>query len=269
VLGGYAQLRRWLLEEATSRPPAREASLALLQGLCRWWWRVDAIGLERIPTHGPVLLMSNRAGSLLPYESLVVATALRQARPHGRTARPLVDEWVLDLPVLGPLLIAAGARTATPASARAVVDAGEVAAMLPEAPVAGPKPPERRYRISRFARGGFFRLAVKTGTPIVPVAVIGAEEAQPVLYRLDVGGPLGLPALAITPTFPLLGIAGLVPLPVKWTLHVGEPVDVAARYRPEASDDPMLVRGLRDHVRERLQGLVSEGVRRRRGVFVG
>ena len=97
---------------------------------------------------------------------------------------------------------------------------------------------------------------------------MGAEESQPVLWRLDaLGRWLGLPTLPITPTFPWLGPAGLVPLPAKWTLHVGEPLDVAAHHSPDAARDPRVVALVRDQVRERLQALVSEGVRRRHAIF--
>ena len=103
-----------------------------------------------------------------------------------------------------------------------------------------------------------------------PVAVIGAEEVHQVLARLDLPGRLlRLPTLPVTPTFPWLGLAGLVPLPTKWTLHFGEPLDVAARHAASDAVDAARVAGLRDQVRERLQGLVVEGLRRRRSVFRG
>ena len=122
----------------------------------------------------------------------------------------------------------------------------------------------------RFGRGAFARVAIATGTPIVPVAVIGAEEVHPVLARLDLPGRLlGLPTLPVTPTFPWLGLWGLVPLPTKWTLLFGEPLDVAARHGASDASEPARVARLRDQVRERLQALVLERLRRRRSLFLG
>jgi len=133
-----------------------------------------------------------------------------------------------------------------------------------------PKPFRDRYRLGRFGRGAFARVAIATGTPIVPVAVIGAEEVHPVLARLDLPGRLlGLPTLPVTPTFPWLGLWGLVPLPTKWTLLFGEPLEVAARHGVSDASDPARVARLRDQVRERLQALVLEGRRRRRSLFLG
>ena len=130
-------------------------------------------------------------------------------------------------------------------------------------------PFDRRYRIGRFGHPAFIRVAIETGTPIVPVAEIGAEESQPVLTRIAGPKRLGLPALPITPTFPLLGLAGLLPLPTKWTIHVGEPLAVAEHYPAASARDRAALRLLRDQVRERLQALVSEGLRRRRGCVFG
>src|SRR5262249_3863476 len=123
---------------------------------------------------------------------------------------------------------------------------------------------------ARFGRGTFARLAIEMRATIVPVAVIGSEEIHPVLGRLDAPGRLlGLPTLPITPTFPWFGLARLVPLPTKWTLPVGGPLDVGARHPPGDGGSASAVGGLRDRVRERLQALILEGLRRRRTVFGG
>ena len=104
----------------------------------------------------------------------------------------------------------------------------------------------------------------------IGLQVIGAEEVHPVIARLDLPGQLlGLPTLPVTPTFPWLGLWGLVPLPTKWTLLFGEPLDVAARHGASDASDATRVARLRDQVRERLQALVLEGLRRRRSLFSG
>ena len=241
----------------------------LLEALYRYWWRVEAVGLDRVPSSGRVLLVANRGGALLPYEALMIRVALATRHPAHRTSSPLVDEWLADSVLVGAILARAGIVRTTSAARRLLVR-DEVVIVCPEGQRAVAKSFRERYRLRPFGRGAFARLAIETRTPIVPVAVVGAEEVQPVLARLDLPGRLlGLPTLPLTPTFPWLGLAGLVPLPTKWTLIAGDPLDVPARHAPGDATDPAAVGRLRDQVRERLQALVLEGLRRRRSLFLG
>jgi 1-acyl-sn-glycerol-3-phosphate acyltransferase len=256
LLSAYSHVSRWIAGEEA---PGTGIGSAALRALYRYWWRVDAVGLERVPRHGPVMVVANRASALPPYDAFMIAVALQGANPE-RPVHPLVDDWLLRLPVARQTLDALGALPATAGRAKKLLEAGGAAIVFPEGKEALAKPTARHYRVSRFGRTPLLRAAVQTGTPIVPIAVIGSEEVHPVLCRLDaIGRPLGLPALPLT--------AGFVPLPTKWTLYVGEPLDVGGRLRPEDADDREQMRLLRDQIRERLQALVSEGVRRRRGLF--
>lgn len=253
VLAGTDRVRRALGGDA-------EAAARLLAGpfdlLYRWWWRVDVVGLERLPRRGPVLVVANRAPAVLPWEAAILARALARDGLESRWVRPLLDAWVLGLPVLGATLGALGALPATAAAARRVLDAGEIAVAFPEGLGAIAKRGDQRYRLAGFRQAGALRAASQAQAPIVPVAVVGAEEAQPVLWRVErLGRLLGLPALPITPA--------LVPLPIKWTIHVGEPFDPPRR----GAGDRRAVRALAERVRERLQGLLSDGVGRRPGLF--
>jgi 1-acyl-sn-glycerol-3-phosphate acyltransferase len=249
-----------------ARDVERDLARALLDVLYRWWWRVEPVGLDRVPPTGPVVVVANRGGALVPYEALMIQAALAIAQPARRRARPVVDDWLARLPVLGATLRATGAIRA--GTVRRHLGAGEAVVVCPEA--GPPKTFRQRYRLAPFGRAPFARIAIETGTPIVPVAVIGSEESEPVLARIDVGGRLlGLPPVPITPTFPWLGVAGLVPLPTKWLLLVGEPLDVAAQHAASVARDAAAVAALREQVRERLQALVLEGLRRRRSVFRG
>jgi 1-acyl-sn-glycerol-3-phosphate acyltransferase len=252
VLETADRLRRAAAGETEATAALLEAPLDLLY---RWWWRVDVVGLERLPRRGPVLVMANRGGTLLPYEAFMLARALGSAAPESRPARPLLDDWLLRVPLVGGAATALGAVAASPAALRRVLAAGEVAITFPEGDDAVAKPVAHRYRLTAFARRSLLRVAIDARVPIVPVAVIGVEETQPVLWRVErLGRLLGLPAVPITPA--------LVPLPTKWTIHVGEPLDAAAH-----GGDRRALRTLRERVRERLQGLVSDGVRRRAGLF--
>jgi 1-acyl-sn-glycerol-3-phosphate acyltransferase len=254
---GYGLLRRVLAGEST----AVEVAEAPLNALYRWWWRIEVIGRERLPRRGPILVAANRGGSLMPYEAFMLARAFAARSGDGRIVRPLVDEWLLRLPLVGAALASLGGLPATTAGARSALAAGAMAIAFPEGPGAVAKPFSRRYRLAPFARGSLLRLAAEMGAAIVPVAVIGADEVHPVLWRLEgLGRMLGLPALPITPA--------LVPLPTKWTVHVGEPLHVPQRTAATLGRDVRALRALRVQVRERLQGLVSDGLRRRRGLFV-
>jgi 1-acyl-sn-glycerol-3-phosphate acyltransferase len=146
---------------------------------------------------------------------------------------------------------------------------GELAGVFPEGVKGVGKPFKNRYQLARFGRGGFVRLALRTGAPIVPCAVIGAEEIHPAIGSLNwLGKPFGLPFLPITPSFPLLGPLGMLPLPSKWWLDFADPIDTTA-YGPEAADDPILVNRLSEQVRSRIQRMIDSRLARRRSIWFG
>jgi len=142
-------------------------------------------------------------------------------------------------------------------------------AVFPEGIKGNVKYYRQRYQLQRFGRGGFIRLCMHTGTPIIPVAVVGAEEIHPVIARADwLGRLIGFPVLPITPTLPLLGPLGLVPLPSKWHIHFGKPINIG-RYAPEAAEDHILVNRLTLKVREVIQEMIKDNLKKRRSPFFG
>ena len=247
ALAAYAQARRDLPE---GMPGA--VSAALLALLYRYWWRVHVSGIDRVPVSGPALVVANRAPTLVPYEAFVITHALATAPPVGRRAVALVEGLLRPVPAL----------TISAASLRRVLERGDVVVVCPEGPRALYRPFRDRYRVASFGRNPFARVALEVGAPIVPVAVIGAAETHPVVTRFDaLGQALGLPTLPITPTFPWLGVAGLMPLPTKWTLHFGPALEIGSA--PESPGR------LRARVRERLQSIILDDLRRRRSIFFG
>ena len=269
LLSAYASAWRWAEETGEQLRTPRGAVDLWLTAVYRWWWRVEAFGLERIPSSGPVVVVVNRAGTVLPYDAVMVAVALRHEHPAQRVARPLVDDWIMSAPGVSVLANAVGAVPATVAALRRTLDAGEIAVIMPDGREACARSYDRRYRVGAFSRTAVLRAAVAAGASIIPVAVIGAEESQPVWWRFEaLGRAFGVPAVPITTTFPWLGLPGLVPLPTKWSLHAGESLETA-RYGAGAARTPAVVRTVRDQIRERLQALVTEGVRRRRSIFFG
>jgi 1-acyl-sn-glycerol-3-phosphate acyltransferase len=240
----------------------------LLEVLYTLWWRVETSGLERIPADGPALLVANHSG-VLPYDGLMIKLAVRRGHPRRRDCRLLALDMFALLPFLAPMLAKSGAVRAHPDNAERLLRAGELVGVFPEGVKGVGKRFRDRYRLARFGRGGFVRVALRTGAPIVPCAVVGAEEIHPVLAKADwVGRPFGLPYFPITPTFPLLGPLGLVPLPTKWSIEFADPIDVSG-YGAEAADDPIVVGRLSEEVRAAIQRMLDERLARRASVFLG
>ena len=236
--------------------------------LYRRWWRVDVEGIERVPDEGAALLVANHSGVVFPWDGAMLKVALRLEHPAQREMRPLIENFDFRLPFVGSFMTRTGGVRACPENAIALLRRREVVAVFPEGIRGMGKPFSRRYHLERFGRGGFVSIALRTGAPIVPVAVVGAEEIHPLIARWKLPARLlGLPYFPITPTFPWLGLAGLIPLPTKWTIRFGEPIEIAGRYDPEQADDPLLVDRLAAETQERIQDMLDEGLRRRRSVF--
>ena len=142
--------------------------------------------------------------------------------------------------------------------------------MFPEGVKGVGKRFRERYKLARFGRGGFVRVALRTGAPIIPCAIVGRGGDPPGAGKgIDwVGRPFGLPYLPLTPTFPWLGPLGLVPLPTKWSIDFGEPIDLS-QHGPDDADDPILVNRIVESVRETLQRMVDGRLVRRRSIWFG
>src|SRR5260370_8394677 len=163
----------------------------------------------------------------------MIRTAILAEHPNPRHARMLVVEWAFAMGFTNMLLIKTGNVLAHPDNAIALLERDEVGGGFREGVKGSAKHWRDRYRIRRFGRGGFVQVALRTGAPIIPVAVVGSEEIHPVIADLQpLARLLGLPTVPITPTFPWLGLAGLIPLPSKWFIAFGEPIP-AAHYRPQ------------------------------------
>jgi 1-acyl-sn-glycerol-3-phosphate acyltransferase len=249
-------------------PVFAERVRPLYEFLYTVWWRVEAAGVENVPASGPGLIVTNHSG-VLPYDGMMVKLAVRHGHPARRECRMLALDMFALLPFLAPLLAKHGEIRANPENAERVLRQGELVGVFPEGVKGVGKRFSQRYKLARFGRGGFIRVALRTGTPIVPCAVVGAEEIHPVIAKADwVGRPLGLPYFPITPTFPLLGPLGLVPLPTKWSIDFADPIPMAP-YGAAAADDPILVNRLSEQVRGVIQRMIDGRLARRRSVWFG
>ena len=240
----------------------------LLEFLYTVWWRVEPAGVENVPAEGPALVVANHSG-VLPWDGMMISLALRHEHPARRECRMLVLDMFALLPFLAPALARTGAVRACPENGERLLRAGELVGVFPEGVKGVGKRYRDRYKLARFGRGGFVRLALRTSAPIVPCAVVGAEEIHPVLAKADwVGRPFGLPYFPITPSFPHLGPLGVVPLPTKWSIDFADPIPTA-EYGPAGAEDPILVNRLSEQVRSVIQRMIDGRLARRRSIWFG
>jgi 1-acyl-sn-glycerol-3-phosphate acyltransferase len=241
----------------------------LLPALRPWfqrWFRVETQGLEHVPGSGGALVVANHSG-VVPVDALMTTVALHDEHPDARRLRLLGADLVFQYPFIGSLARKLGVTLASNEDAERLLSAGELVGVFPEGFKGVGKPFSERYTLQRFGRGGFVSAALRTGVPIVPCAIVGAEEIYPMLGNARTAARLlGLPYFPITPTFPLLGPLGAVPLPSKWLIAFGEPIETAS-YGPAAADDPMVVFNLTDQVRETIQHSLYRLLLQRRSVF--
>jgi nucleoside-diphosphate-sugar epimerase/1-acyl-sn-glycerol-3-phosphate acyltransferase len=238
----------------------------LLRPLYKQWWRVEVRGLEHVPSSGAALVVGNHAGTL-PFDAMMVSLAIHDEHPAHRTLRMLAADLAFTLPLVASLARKSGNTLACEEDARRLLGAGELVGVWPEGYKGLGKPFSDRYRLRRFGRGGFVELALQTGAPIVPVAVVGSEEIYPMIGNLRRAARLlGLPYLPVTPTFPLLGPLGAVPLPSKWLIEFCPPIETAG-YGPDAVLDPMVVFDLTDQVRDTIQRTLDKNLAARGGTF--
>jgi 1-acyl-sn-glycerol-3-phosphate acyltransferase len=237
----------------------------VLDFLYERWWRVEVNGVEAIPSDGPVLFVANRSG-VLPYDGLMISHAVARERPSLGRPRFLVADWLATLPFSQSRLARIGGVRACQENAERLLGAGESVVAFPEGQKGALKPFRERYRLQRFGRGGFVPLAARLGAAIVPVAVVGAEEVHPILFRPGIARRvLGVP-LPITPTFPLLGPLGLIPLPSQWRIRFGAAVRLD-EIAPLVAGDPLYVNRAREQIRGTIQSLVEEEVHERTSVW--
>ncbi len=238
--------------------------LAAMRPIARNWFRVEVIGAENIPDDGGALVVSNHSGTI-PVDGMVTAVSIRDHT--GRFLRPLGADLVFRLPLIGDLARKGGATLACTEDAERMLRGGELVGVWPEGFKGIGKPFGERYKLQRFGRGGFVSAAIKTGVPIIPTSVVGAEEIYPLVGNIpSLARLLGVPYLPITPLFPLLGPLGLVPLPSKWLIEFGEPIRTD-EYDAGAADDPMLVFNVTDQVRESIQQTLYTLLMKRKSVF--
>lgn len=259
ITGDYVVDEYGFDEEITNR-----FFMAAIRPIAEKWFRIEVIGAENIPTTGGALVVSNHSGTI-PVDGLMTMVSIFDHT--GRHLRPLGADLVFRMPIVSTLARKGGATLACNEDAERMLRGGELVGVWPEGFKGIGKPYADRYKLQRFGRGGFVSAAMRTGVPIIPLSVVGAEEIYPLVGNIpSLARLLGVPYIPITPFFPLLGPLGLVPLPSKWLLEFGEPIRTD-EYDDVASEDPMLVFNVTDQVRETIQQSLYSLLMQRDTVF--
>jgi 1-acyl-sn-glycerol-3-phosphate acyltransferase len=231
------------------------ASLGVYRFLYERYFRVASHGAENIPREGPAILISNHSGTL-PLDAVMIYLDVARRSDPPRVPRPIVDLFTSLMPFTSVYFARTGCAPGTRENLRHLLESGELPLIFPEGTPGIGKRFRDRYRLQGW-RVGHAETAIAHGVPVVPIAVIGAEEQWPQIARIPVGGLFGVPYLPVTAT-PL-------PLPVRYHIHYGEPI----RFKdpPEHASRPDVVQRAADQTRTAVEALIARGLRERKGIY--
>jgi 1-acyl-sn-glycerol-3-phosphate acyltransferase len=240
----------------------------LAEWFYRYWFRAEVEGIENVPATGGGLLVSNHSGALPP-DAAMIAKAIREEHTHPRPVNITVEHFFKGFPGFSMLIPKIGCVAAHPANVhRLLYDEEQLVLVFPEGRKGTEKLYKDRYRLRRFGRGGFVEAAMRAGAPIVPVCVVGAEEAAPVFAQIGLAKRLtGLLYFPVTPTFPHFGLLGMLGyLPAKFKLRFLEPIRFD---EPGMHEDKALVQTVAHEVRARIQEGLWDMLATRKSVWFG
>ena len=234
----------------------------------RRYWRVETEGFEHVPAEGAALIVGNHSGGI-PFDAAMITTGVDLEHPQHRLVRFLYDRFVAEMPYVGGAYNRLGAVPASYRNAYRLLQTGALVGIFPEGVAGVAKGIGQRYRVQRF-HTGFVRLSLSLQVPIIPVAVVGAEEIYPVIGKWTRLGPLkdilNVPYIPVTPLFPLFGVLGAVPLPTKWHIRFGPPIRLYLEPKARATRRQAAAR-LAERVRRRIQMMLHEMLAGRESLF--
>jgi len=228
---------------------------AMLDPLYRYYFRVQSHGAEHIPTRGPAILIANHSGTL-PLDAMMLCVDIARQTEPPRVVRAIADRFTARLPWVSTIMTRCGAISGALSDVRYLLEHDELCLIFPEGLAAIGKLRTQRYRLQAF-HVGFAQLALRYRVPVVPVAIIGAEEQWPVLSQLRALHPFGLPFVPV--------VGAPLPLPVRYHVHYGQPLVLHPH-----DDAPITQRAIElasERCKAALQALVDRGLRERAGVF--
>lgn len=229
---------------------------SITKGLYESYFRVKSTGHEHIPRTGPAVLAANHSGAVPIDSAMIWADVVRHTNPP-RVPRPVADHFVPMIPVIGTFFARAGMVGGSRGNARTLLERGEMLLIHPEGVPGVSKAFRDRYKLQDW-RVGHVELAIRHRAPVVPVALVGAEEQMPQVGRIPIS-VLSMPFLPLT--------LSPIPLPVRYYIFYGPPLNFHDRFPPEAADDPGVVREAAAEVKAAVQAMLNAGVKARPGVF--
>ena len=246
----------------------RAVLMPAARALYRGWFRVRMRGIEHVPSSGAALVVSNHSG-VLPLDALMLQVGVLDEHPARRNLRLLGADLVYSVPVFGGLARKSGHVPANPAQAERLLQSGELVGVFPEGFKGIGKPFSKRYRLQRFGRGGFARTAMRTSAPIIPCAIVGAEEIYPMVGNWpELAERLKLPYFPVTPLFPWLGPLGAIPLPSNWMIEFCDPVPTDG-FTADQWEDGEVVQELAAKVKDTVASKIAELLAERGPAFGG
>ncbi len=233
-----------------------------LKWLHRYYFRTQVFGIENVPATGRCLFIANHSGQL-PVDGLVIGSSIFFDTEHPRVVRAMTERFIPRVPWLSTFFARCGQILGAPDNCERMLENDEAVLVFPEGARGISKPPNQAYKLTEFGNG-FLRLAIRTGTPIVPIAVIGGEEQY---IRVANMKPLArLMNLPAAPLF-LFGVApvpgGLLPLPVRYRLHFGSPMV----FEGDPDEDELVIGTKVKAVKSTIQNMLQRGLAERKNVF--
>ncbi len=231
------------------------AGIGVFVWMYKHYFRCDSQGTEHIPDE-PCLVIANHSGQL-PFDGAMIAASILLNARTPRIVRSMGERWISMLPLISPAMTRGGVVTGTPENCLRLLSRGESVMVFPEGARGISKLIWQRYQLQEFGLG-FARLALRAKVPIVPVAVVGAEEQAPALVNLKpLAALLGFPALPLVPQILPL------PLPVKYRLYFDEPV----RLDGNPDDEDEVIAKHVGRIKGAIQKMIHRGLSERRGIF--
>jgi 1-acyl-sn-glycerol-3-phosphate acyltransferase/nucleoside-diphosphate-sugar epimerase len=231
-----------------------------------YYWRVEVKDVHYVPRSGRAVLVGVHRG-FMPWDAVMALHLI--VRDVGRYVRFLIHPGLIKFPCLFNFHTKLGGIIACQENADFVLKHDEIVGIFPEGIKGAFLHYRDAYKLTKFGRDEFVKIALRHRAPIVPFVTVGSAEIFPILKKVNWAWwkrNTEWPTFPITPTWPFVGA---IPLPSKWHTQFLEPLHVEDRYPPEAADDAEVVSAISQEVRRRMEQAIGEMLRRRQSIFFG